>query len=471
MCGGEAAILTARRPRGTHRHYSSSFVDHGNRPERESGDDDYPVAPVPPHERVWRHPSELGGGQMTVPEPQPAFSKGVAAGAAVLSLLLVAGLTRIMVPTDGDPDFASSVTAAVQRASVPQFGTVSTPTSVPSGTDTTVDTGLASATSSLIATIGPDTTEQGSTPDDTASPATDPTDTAAGSTAEVPAVPTNVSTTPPPVSTVAPPSLALVMSPARSALAVEVQQGVVFVTTSAAVGDARSAPVVLDSGQTVQADVVLVDEDAGIAVLVVPSPEIPSAPDASMPPAVTAEPEPGEIVTVLRGTDAESRSEATLGDAVADNGGRELLDAAVGEEIGEEIGEGAPVIDADGNLVGLCTESGERTWVVPASALARAVDASLEMSRGSVWLGITGERAAAGGVSVLAVDDGSPAALSGLTVGDVVVGVEGRAVLSLAELAIDLGEHSPGDLVTITVERGVETIEFSVVLGERPPGT
>jgi S1-C subfamily serine protease len=460
-------VNTARRPRGTHRHYSSSFVDHGNRPERESGDDDYPVAPVPPHERVWRHPSELGGGQMVVVEPQVAIGKGLAAGAAVLGLLLVAGLTRIMVPGDSNSDIAVSVTAAVQRASTPLFGTTAAPASAPDSAATTDDT-APSPVSSLISPIGTDITPSESTPV-TTTPATDPTGTAAETTVASPPtteIPTTVSTT---ASTLAPPPLALVMSQQRPALAVEVQKGMVFVTTSAAVGDARSTPVVLESGQTVQADVVMVDEDAGIAVLVVASPDTspgPSSPDPSMPPAVAVEPEPGDVVTVLRGTDSDSRSAARLGDAVSDNGGRELLHA----EVGDQIGEGAPVIDADGNLVGLCTESGERTWVVPAAALARAVDASLEMTRSTAWLGITGERADTGGVSVVEVEEGSPAAAAGLIAGDVLVAVEGRAVLSLAELAIDLGEHMPGDLVTITVDRDGTSIEMSVVLGERPAG-
>lgn len=446
-------------------------MDHGNRPERESGDDDYPVAPMPPHERAWRHPSELGGGQMMVVEPPAAIGKGLAAGAAVLGLLLVAGLTRIMVPGDSDPDLAASVTAAVQRASTPVLGTAVTPTSMPNDsapTDgTSGDTTAAPATSSLISTVGTDATSSGSTPD-TTSPAPDPTATTEAPTT-VGSSPTTGPTTVPSASTVAPPPLALVMSQQRPALAVEVQKGLVFVTTSAAVGDARSTPVVLDSGQTVQADVVMVDEEAGIAVLVVAttgsSPD-PASPDASMPPAVAVDPEPGEVVTVLRGTDSDSRSEARLGDAVADNGGRELLSS----DIGGEIGEGAPVIDADGNLVGLCTESGERTWVVPAAALARAVDASLEMTRSSAWLGITGERAETGGVSVLDVDPGSPAAESGLAVGDVVVAIEGRPVLSLAELAMDLGDHAPGDLVTITVDQQGTMLDIPVVLGTRPPG-
>jgi S1-C subfamily serine protease len=443
-------------------------VDHGNRPERESGDDDYPVAPVPPHERMWRHPSELGGGQMTIIEPQAAFGKGLAAGVAVLSLLLVAGLTRLMVPGDSDTDLASSVTAAVQRASTPLLGTATTPTSAPGDTATTDDPSLSPATSSFISTIGSDPATPVTTIPESGVPATDPTDTIAAPATDAPS-PTDVSTTPPSTgSTIAPPPVALVMSSQRQALAVEVQQGTVFVTTSAAVGDARSTPVVLESGQTVQADVVMVDEDAGIAVLVVssPDPREPDSPDAAMPPAIADEPEPGDLVTVMRGTDSDNRSAARLGDAVADNGGRELLYA----DLDDEIDEGAPVIDADGNLVGLCTESGKRTWVVPASALARAVDASLEMTRGSAWLGITGERAESGGVAVLEVDEGSPAALYGLVVGDVVVAVEGRPVLSLAELAIDLGDHTPGDLVTITVDRDGTLIDVAVVLGARPPG-
>jgi S1-C subfamily serine protease len=457
----------ARRPRGTQRHYSSTLVDNGNRPERESGDDDYPVAPVPPHERTWRHPSELGTGQMTIVEPQAAFGKGLAAGAAVVGLLLVAGLTRIMVPGDSDSELAVSVTAAAQRASTPVLGTPATPSSASSDATGPDATPSVPATSSFVSTVGTDPSSTGRAPDDT-SPTTEP----ASST---PTSPTTDPTTTNPVTTASSvpgtptPPVALVMSRQSPALAVEVQKGTVFVTTSAAVGDASSTPVVLETGQTVEADVVMVDEEAGIAVLVVP-PADPSSgstsPDPSMPPAVAVEPAPGETVTVVRGTDADSRSEARLGEAVTGTGGRELLYL----DADDEIGEGAPVIDANGNLVGLCTESGERTWVVPAAALARAVDDSLEMTRSSAWLGITGERAETGGVVVLEVDEASPAATHGLDVGDVVVAFEGRSVLSLAELAIDLGDHLPGDRVTITVERDGTTVEVSVVLGERPPG-
>ncbi len=80
--------------------------------------------------------------------------------------------------------------------------------------------------------------------------------------------------------------------------------------------------------------------------------------------------------------------------------------------------------------------------MIPADALVAAVEASLSMSESTAWLGITAERGA-GGVVVSAVDEDSPAAVSGVTVGDVIVGFEDRPVLSLAELALDMAGHTP----------------------------
>lgn len=445
-----------RRPRGPRPHYSSTLVEHGDDPERASGDDEYPAAPLPPHERVWRHPSELGGG--TLPheliEPQPSVSRGLAAGAAVVGVLMVVALTRLMVPGDVDSDLAVSVTTARQFSTSPLASSLSS----------TTTTLLEMVTSTLPATTlvgqGPVATDPPSTPP--APPTTEPLSVESSVPVTEP-----VTTTPSTPSTVAPPQTALLSDTATesASVAVEVQRGTLYVTTSAAIGSAHSTPVMLSTGEVLQADVVMVDEDAGIAVLLVATVDDTEVTDPSMP--ASQDPAPGDEVTMLSGSGSGERAVGVIGEDTAANGGHELL-ADSGAAISP--GEGAPILDAEGNLVGLCTSSGERLWVVPAAALNDAIEASVDMSRSSAWLGITGTRGPDGGIEVLGVDASSPAEAAGILVGDVIREFAGRPVMSLPELAFDMADHTPGDDVTIVVERDGESVVLGAVLGERPSG-
>lgn len=67
---------------------------------------------------------------------------------------------------------------------------------------------------------------------------------------------------------------------------------------------------------------------------------------------------------------------------------------------------------------------------------------------------------------VEAVYDGTPAATAGFAVGDVVTGVEGVSVADRAEFAREMKKHGPGKQVKVSLKRGEETIEKSIMLGE-----
>jgi S1-C subfamily serine protease len=59
---------------------------------------------------------------------------------------------------------------------------------------------------------------------------------------------------------------------------------------------------------------------------------------------------------------------------------------------------------------------------------------------------------------------GGAAALGGLQIGDLVVGVDGHSVRSVAELATRLYGDPPGSELRVTVERGGSTFNAMVVL-------
>ncbi|MFH2062526.1 MAG: S1C family serine protease [bacterium] len=62
----------------------------------------------------------------------------------------------------------------------------------------------------------------------------------------------------------------------------------------------------------------------------------------------------------------------------------------------------------------------------------------------------------------------SPAAVAGLLEGDVILAVDGETVTANRTLPELLADYSPGDSVSLTVERGPEQLELEVALGQMP---
>lgn len=62
---------------------------------------DYPRAPLPPHERTWRHPSELGPLVEYRTPPSRRVPRLALVGAGVASVVLMAGLVQLLAPRGG----------------------------------------------------------------------------------------------------------------------------------------------------------------------------------------------------------------------------------------------------------------------------------------------------------------------------------------------------------------------------------
>ena len=60
----------------------------------------------------------------------------------------------------------------------------------------------------------------------------------------------------------------------------------------------------------------------------------------------------------------------------------------------------------------------------------------------------------------------SPAEQAGLVAGDVITAVDAQAILSLDELIHAITAKAPGDTVLVTIRRGADTLNASVILGE-----
>ena len=284
-------------------------------------DAEYPAAPTPPHERLWRHPSELAASTVTEMPTTTAVGRGFFVLTGVAAIALAFGLVQLL---SSEPRTPSSPTAR--------------------------------AASTMSGWQRP---EERSRP---RRPVSSPT----SSTAAAPTTtngPTAASATPAPPNT-------LLTSLGRSAIVWA--DGTWAVTTADGLALGQTTDVTLPDGTSRVASVLAVDDESGLALLVL------ADPDGTMPPAPDVASLPAAGATVLAiALDGTSVS-ATL---VAES--NELLVQPDGPA---ELNDGAPLTNQNGAVVGLCSRSADgRTRALDLSSVRELVNA---LPGG--WIGVSG---------------------------------------------------------------------------------
>ncbi|HEY5877125.1 MAG TPA: PDZ domain-containing protein [Ilumatobacteraceae bacterium] len=202
-------------------------------------DAEYPAAPTPPHERLWRHPSELAASTVTEMPTTTAVGRGFFVLTGVAAIALAFGLVQLL--------------SSEPRNSV-------------------ISDGASSVNSVETATTG------GTFPSSSASVL------AASSTAAAPTTtsgPTGASASPAPPNT-------LLTSLGRSAIVWA--DGTWAVTTADGLALGQTTDVTLPDGTSRVASVLAVDDETGLALLALadPSGTMPPAPDVASLPAAGA---------------------------------------------------------------------------------------------------------------------------------------------------------------------------------------
>ncbi len=388
------------------------------------GDDSIPPAPVPRHEREWRHPSELGRPELATFETRSVSRAALAvAGLTGVALSLVLG--RMLIPSGGGNTTPIAEPASSTIRPVPVTLVIPSSRGVPT-------------------TIKPPEPEP--TVLDTVEPATTPTPPPTGE-----AVP----------QTVTEPSLATLASPEPSIGAAVVSIGGTehlgvlwngrYAIATAGAGDlGATVSLLLADGSTL--DSIVVAQDAGLVLLELVEPTHADEVSAAWPP---------EGATRYIGTDG---SISPVDVVPGDDGTYLLRDSATTEQ--HSTRQGTPVIDSQGRLVGMCApiSDGSSTLVswIPVEALIDRADQL------GAWLGIRSGPEPTGPATIAEVAPGAPAEAAGLMVGDVVTAIDGRPVGSLSELGGRLRVISPGTTVTLTVQRSDAEITLVITTAGRP---
>lgn len=143
---------------------------------------------------------------------------------------------------------------------------------------------------------------------------------------------------------------------------------------------------------------------------------------------------------------------------------------------------GGALVDGSGAVIGIASslpaiDGDHYGAVTPIDLAHHVVDQLLEHGRvRHVWMGIEGadldvDRAIAmdvrGGVVVGSVAEDGPAAEAGLEAGDLLVAVGDRPLLTMTNLVAELRHRAPGDRLELVVRRGSEELRLEVVLRER----
>ena len=143
---------------------------------------------------------------------------------------------------------------------------------------------------------------------------------------------------------------------------------------------------------------------------------------------------------------------------------------------------GGPIVNARGEAIGMATSGPRRSAVtIPASTVNRVVDQLVQrgrIARGYLGVGMQpvafpeGTRQSLGlgadrGLLVVAVAPGSPAEISGILLGDIIVAAEGSPITNVQSLQPYLDSENVGRAIALDVVRGGQLVKVSVTVGEK----
>jgi S1-C subfamily serine protease len=410
-------------------------------------------APLPPDDRLWRHPSEVS-------QPADADAEKATAGVG-------AGQGRRAGRRGGPPTFERALLPGPTRAGSWSAGLAGA----------LLATGLVLVGTHLAAAMRqPGSTSRGNNADLTASTTALFSSGMRGSnafgpeTSPVPTVGRQLAQAAERVYAATVIVQATRGAKTMHAAGLVVGSDCLVVAPAALVAGALTLDLTLPDGRLVAATVLGVDDEAGIAVLrceiehmaTVPNETEDATPHEMVALVYDAPPVIGLSFGLIVGADQRF----LLGD------GTPLLDAMSTDL--PPTPDGAALVDGDGDVVGVVVGSIGGTAVATPTWLAESVARQFASTPhpAHAWLGIDGASVMTdgqpAGVRVQAVEPASAAARAGLLPGDVIRGLDGMGTASLVALQARLYCLTPGSEAEIEVLRGSKMLVEKTTLDHAP---
>jgi S1-C subfamily serine protease len=261
----------------------------------------------------------------------------------------------------------------------------------------------------------------------------------------------------------------------------------VIVTTEATVQRDENISVTLPDGRRIPAQLKGRDPGTDLAVLAIPTGQLPVA-----TPGDPTTLRPGHLVLAL-GRTGDGGPRAAFG-AVSATGGKWRswkggeIDLWIQSDLTIYPGlGGGPLVSPDATIFGINSGGLSRplATTIPVSTVERVVTqlvAKGYVARG--WLGAAMQPARfsdaarkraginqEGGLVILSVEPDGPAALAGLIVGDVIVGLDGNAIEHPDQVLDLLGGDVVGRTFKVELVRGGKQERVDLLVGERPRRT
>ncbi len=239
-----------------------------------------------------------------------------------------------------------------------------------------------------------------------------------------------------------------------------------------ALADDGEIDIVAHDGASIRAELVGRDPSTDVALLRVERTDLPQAPSSAGAAAAGAL---ALVVAAREGAPAASLGIVSYGGPQWRSMRGGLIDARI--ELSAALrrsSEGGLALDAEGRAFGMAVFGPRRrTLVIPAATIDRVaatLAAKGRIARGYLGLGLQPVKLEGGGLGLMAisVDPKGPGAAAGVRQGDVIAAWNGEAVRGLHHLLRALGPDSVGTTVKLSLRRGGEPLELSLVVGERP---
>ena len=268
--------------------------------------------------------------------------------------------------------------------------------------------------------------------------------------------------------------------------------GVIFrsdgylLTNSHVVNDATSINVVLANGQELEGELIGEDPATDIAVVKIDRDNLPTATLGS---AVDLRVGEGAIAIgsplgLAGGPSVTVGVVSALGRRI--DGQNETLHDMIQTDAPIAPGSsGGALLDRSGAVIGITTAIAVSDVGAEGLGFATPIDIAREVAEDlitdgkvqHVWLGIQGQDVDADTAAALGIDGGalvrdvvddSPAAAAGLRNDDVIVAIDERPIANMSALVVALRRLDPGTTVQLTVRRGEEQLAIDVAVAERP---